>query len=387
MQNPSIRGHEAAQRVSTWLAKRGWAVEFGPSDTAGADLIAHDRGQRFMVEIKSLSEGRPDRVIPLLSQAILQAQAHAAIEPDDKPMAVVYVEHASLSLYQSVLDFAERYAPADVAVGVLSGAGPGLLRMGGMDSLAIDDRDKFLQKPRAKAGRATAQKSFNLFSDLNQWMLKVLLAPEIPDDLLNAPRSRYRSGAELASAAQVSEMSTSRFLQQLRHDGFLDESAGHLVLVRREALLTQWRSAVTRRLPESPMRFLFRSDVQEQIAKLVNAQQGGACLGLFAAADVLQLRHVSGVSPYVYVPRLPPVGRKDGGWEMVKAFPDGAPDFVLRQAPSLQSTFRGAVHRNGTVCTDVLQVWLDVSNHPARGQEQADFIHRTILKPLIEAGR
>ena len=168
MQNPSIRAHEAEQRVRNWLEKRGWGVESGPSDTNGADLIAHDGGQRFMVAIKSLAEGRPDRVIPLLSQAILQAQAYAAREPDGKPMAVVYVEHATLSLYQSVLDFAERYAPADVAVGVLSGAGPGLLRMGGVDSLAIDDRNKFLQKPRAKAGRVTAQKSFNLFSDLNQ---------------------------------------------------------------------------------------------------------------------------------------------------------------------------------------------------------------------------
>lgn len=382
--NPSIRTREAEQLVRKWLAENGWGFDHVPSGPDRADLDAHNRGERFMVEIKALSEGRSDRVIPLLSQAILEAQSYAARENQAKPMAVVYVESASSSLYKNVLDFAERYAP-EVTIGVLSGEGLGLLKRGGSDILAIDDRDEFLQRSRARLDRMTAPKSFNLFSDLNQWMLKVLLAPEIPDDLLNAPRCRYRSGAELAAAAKVSEMSASRFLQQLRQDRFLDESAGYIVLVRREELFAHWRSAARRRPSEAPMRFLFRSAVQEQLETLVNAQHGEACVGLFAAADALRLGHVSGVPPYMYVSRLPKFGNKDGGWDMVMAYPDGAPDFILRKVPSPQSTFRGALHRDGSVFADVLQIWLDVSNHPARGQEQADLIHRKILQPLIEA--
>lgn len=370
--------------VRKWLAKHGWGFDPVPSGPDRADLAAHNGGERFMVEIKALSEGRPDRVIPLLSQAILQAQSYAARQDQAKPMAMVYVERASLSLYKSVLDFAQRYAP-DVAVGVLSGEGLGLLKRGGSEFPVIDDRDEFLGSSRARLNKVPMSKSFNLFSDLNQWMLKILLAPEIPDELLNAPRGRYRSGAELAAAAKVSEMSTSRLLQQLRSDGFLDESTGYMVLVRREELFAHWRSAAWRRPPEAPMRFLLRSSVKEQIAKLVNAQQGKACLGFFAAADALGLGHVSGVPPYVYVHRLPNKGSKDGGWDMVKACPDGAPDFILCQAPLPESTFRGALHRDGSVFADVLQIWLDVSNHPARGQEQADLIHRKILQPLIQA--
>lgn len=382
--HPSARAHEAEQFVKRWLVKNGWKFDPVPSGPDRADLIAQNRGERFMVEVKALSEGRPDRVIPLLSQAILQAQSYAARENQAKPMAMMYVERASSSLYKSVLDFSERYAP-DVAIGVLTGEGLGLLKKGGSDSLVIDDRNEFLPQSRARLARTTAPQSFNLFSDLNQWMLKILLAPEIPDELLNAARGRYSSGAELAAAAKVSEMSASRFLQQLRHERFLDESTGFMVLVRREELFDHWRASARRRPPEAPMRFLFRSAVQEQIAKLVNAQHGEACVGLFAAADALRLGHVSGVPPYVYVPRLPNIGNKDGGWDMVMAFPDGAPDFILRQAPSPQSIFRGSIHRDGSVFTDVLQIWLDVSNHPTRGQEQAELIHRKILKPLIEA--
>jgi Holliday junction resolvase-like predicted endonuclease len=383
-QHPTARANEAEQFVKKWLAKNGWGFDPVSSGPDRADLIAQNQGERFTVEVKALSEGRPDRVIPLLSQAILQAQSYAASEDQAKPMAVVYVERASSSLYKSVLDFAERYAP-DVAVGVVSGEGLGLLKRGGADFLVIDDRDELLPQSRARLARTKAPQSFNLFSDLNQWMLKILLAPEIPEDLLNATRGRYRSGAELAAAAKVSEMSASRFLQQLRQERFLDESAGFMVLVRREELFDHWRSAARRRPPEAPMRFLLRSAVQEQIAKLVKAQHGEACVGLFAAADALGLGHVSGVPPYVYVPRLPNIGNKDGGWDMVIAFPDGAPDFIVRQAPSPQSTFRGAIHRDGSVFADVLQIWLDVSNHPTRGQEQADLIHRKILQPLIEA--
>ena len=43
-----------------------------------------------------------------------------------------------------------------------------------------------------------------LFSDLNQWMLKILLAPPlIPEGFLLAPRERYRNASQLAEAAGV----------------------------------------------------------------------------------------------------------------------------------------------------------------------------------------
>ncbi|MDP3376395.1 MAG: hypothetical protein Q8S34_19575, partial [Hydrogenophaga sp.] len=55
-------------------------------------------GVRYTVEVKRLSEGRTDRVIPLLSQAILQAQRYAAERHGTQPMAVLYVERAPESM-------------------------------------------------------------------------------------------------------------------------------------------------------------------------------------------------------------------------------------------------------------------------------------------------
>lgn len=379
----SNRVKDAEHLVASLLEAKGWETQLESTGKAGkADLAIRRGDQRYVVEIKALSEGRADRVVPLLSQAILQAQAYAAREGNTEPLAVVYVEHASPSLLAHVVSFAERYAP-EVAVGIVSGNGLSHFRGTGLEDLQA------VPRTRSRHGTPTGVQAINLFSDLNQWLLKVLLAPDLPDDLLNAPRSRYLSGAELATAAKVSTMSASRFLQQLRNEGYLNASSEHLALVRREELFHRWRAATMRRPPEIPLRFLIRASTSQQIRGLLDAKPGEACLGLFAAAEGLKLGHVSGVPPYVYLPKLPRFDiRNDGndGWDMLKAFPDGVPDLILLQALFPQSIFRGAVHRDGLMCADVIQVWLDVSNHPSRGQEQADLIYQKTLLPLIAGG-
>jgi hypothetical protein len=46
--------------------------------------------------------------------------------------------------------------------------------------------------------------------------------------------------------------------------------------------------------------------------------------------------------------------------------------------------FRAAVQLDGVAISDVLQIWLDVSAHPSRGEEQADLIRRKVLAQIIE---
>ncbi len=86
------------------------------------DLSVHRGNQRYAVEIKS-SQGRADRVVPLLAQAILQAQTLATQERGAAPLAVVYVDHVSPALLRQVMAFAERFAP-HVAFGIVSEEGP-----------------------------------------------------------------------------------------------------------------------------------------------------------------------------------------------------------------------------------------------------------------------
>ena len=373
------REKHAEAIVAELFESHGWDVLASSAEkNRHPDLLVQRGTQRFVVEIKAHAEGRADRVIPLLSQSILVAQANALDVGHAQPLAVICVENASQSLLNQVSLFFERYAP-NVAVGIISEHGLRHFQGGGLEVLNAEP-----ELPKS-FGSGMSNQAINLFSDLNQWMLKVLLAPEIPDHLLEAPRHKYRSVSELAKAAKVSNMSASRFLQQLRNEGFLDSSSRHIILVRRAELFRHWRAAAMRFAPERPMRFLIRGNVEQQIRNLFASLDGEAVLGLFAAADALQLGHVSGVPPFVYVPKLPQPG--DTKWKMLlMASPSEAPHLILRQALSPKSILRGAVHRDGLIVSDVIQVWLDVANHPSRGEEQANLIYQKFLRPIVENG-
>ena len=130
------------------------------------------------------------------------------------------------------------------------------------------------------------------------------------------------------------------------------------------------------------MRFVLRGNPGLELRMMLRSGHG--TLALFAAAEALHLGFVHGVTHYIYVPRLD--AESLGAWKnLVLAGAGEQPDVIVRQAPAAQSIFRGRVNVNGVPVSDVVQVWLDVSSHPSRGQEQADFIRRRALKHVFDA--
>lgn len=362
------------KELAAVFADHGWSVEPEP-DLSGPDLLVSRGHQRYAVELKSSAEGRADRIIPLLSQAILQAMHHAARSPGVQPLAVVRVGRLTKTLRERAGRFHADYAPKS-AIGLIDADGGRWFEGEGLEALNAE--------PKASAARrkgAPPKRRHDLFSDLNQWLLKVLLAPELPELLLRAPRGDYRTAAELAEAAQVSAMSVSRFIKCLREEGFVDESGPTLRLVRRAELFRRWQSAASRATPELPMRFLIPGAPREQVGKLV-ARHPEACIGLFAAASLLDSGHVADGLPWVYVRKLPEF--PDQAWpELVEVAPGQPSQLILKQAVTPESVFRGAVQVRGVWVSDILQVWLDVSSHPARGSEQADHLARTVLADVM----
>ena len=102
---------------------------------------------------------------------------------------------------------------------------------------AIDERGHFeLHGPGLDSGvpqrqaalfegepvRESARVVHNPFSDLGQWMLKVLLADRIPEAMLRAPRQPVAGVAELAAVAGVSPASASKFVSALAALGYID---------------------------------------------------------------------------------------------------------------------------------------------------------------------
>ncbi|MCA1601177.1 MAG: hypothetical protein LC776_05895 [Acidobacteria bacterium] len=369
------RGRQAESLLAEIFEHAGWRVEREPPRQSQLDMIVRRPGVVYAVEVKAGVEGRGDRLVPLFAQAVLQSLRGAG--KSAAPLAVVAAPKISARAAEQVLKFAEQYAP-DAAVGVIDFDGLRLFRGPHLEELNAEAPHK--SSIASKAPRVSG----HLFSDLNQWMLKVLVAPEVPEELLSAPRGQYRNASQLAHAAKVSVMSAFRFVQQLQNEGYISESDKYLSLVRREDLFRRWQASSQRSVKEVPMRYLLKGDPRAQLRRMLSS--GRACLALFAAAEALKLGFVEGVPPYIYVERVQPANLS--AWKNLRQCePDEPPDLILRQAPAPQSVFRGLVRPEGMAASDVLQIWVDVSSHPSRGREQADLIRKRVLDRIIEEKR
>lgn len=356
----------------------GWRVRRAPRGSeAVPDLIVDAKDRRYVFEIKASSEGRGDRLIPLLSQAILEAQTVSRGDKNVVPVAVVASHRIPSSVAERVVAFGRQHAP-HVGVGAIDSQGLRLFSGHGLDALNA--------QPARRSSTPVSKRLPDLFSDLNQWMLKILLGQRLPESLISVPRASFRNATQLANAASVSVMSASRFVSQLGAEGFLDEDADALRVVRVDELLERWASASRRLAQQIPARWIVKRDVRQLYAdiahRMVAADRPRCCLGLFAAADALGLGFVHGVPPHLYLERLDKDILRQLGLAVSES--EERPDVLLRIPGKGESVFRPAVHRDGLPVSDVLQVWLDVSTHPARGRDQAAAIRRQALAPLFE---
>lgn len=368
--NHAERAAYAEELVKQILGNAGWdIIEFPDRGRQNVDFVIERPEASYAVEIKAAPEGRSDRLIPIWSQAYLQAK-HAS--PDRNILVAVVAPRLNARAIDQLLEFAEECAP-DAAVGIVDFEGLQVFRGRHLDKINSIKENRFDDK------RKIRNKPINLFSDLNQWMLKVLLAPSIDEGLLAAPRARYDNASQLAKAAGASVMSAFRFIEQLRHDGYLDDSSSHLALVRRRELFQKWLAAAAKAVKEVPVKFILRIDPDKEIQRIL--QSKNRCLGLYAAANALGLGFVHGVPPYIYIRRIDEAEINRIG-NIREAEKGEQPDLILREPSAPESLFRGVVKVGGLVAADVLQIWLDASFHPSRGAEQAKYIEDRILSSI-----
>jgi hypothetical protein len=218
---------------------------------------------------------------------------------------------------------------------------------------------------------------------MNQWMLKVLVARPLAEKMISIPRQPVGSPAQLARVAGVSVPAAWRLLTALNGAGHLDEG-GHIVRIGE--LFARWRAAALRPQRElgavwilpgrSPLERLRR-----ELAKMAEGSAPSAALGLFAACDALGVGHVRGAPAHLYVRRADPDMLEKLGLSVAEG--GRAADVVLRVARWPEAIFRAAARVDGVPVSDVIQCWLDVSSHPARGDEQAAFIWKRVLGPAL----
>lgn len=386
----SARGLEkgAIASLRAALERAGWEADL-PSGGPGRPDILFRRGPRVIaIELKA-APGRARRAVlrGQLADAILQSKAWAR-ESNAEPVAVVAAPAISDEIARELADYIDRVAPG-MAWGLLDERGRFELHGEGLEDARPPEQQALFhsQQPPPPV--------HNPFSDLGQWMLKVLLAARVPDNWLSAPRHRLRGVADLAEAAQVSPASASRFLAALDAEGHLAQSAEELRLVRVRALLHAWRRSMQRPmerryarflLPSQdpylhlqrvladrvPRRDLFEGDSGAELSDQVGPRGKRACLGLFAACRSLGVGFVRGAPVHLVCEDVSPGFLKE--LELVPVDHRAESELIVVRPRFPEAVFRGCILAEDAPVADILQCWLDVSFHAARGEEQADEI-------------
>jgi hypothetical protein len=355
--------------------RAGWLIL---KRDGGPDLTIRKGNKTYAVEVKRSSEGRTDRLVPLMAQAILQAQSYANNLARVEPLAIVAAPHIPSRVAHQLREFASAHAP-DVAVGMIDSRG--------FRDFSGNDLDSLSERALLPASHEPAldPKVVDLFSDLNQWLIKVLLAPYLNNSgLLNAPSSHYSNYSDLAKVACVSGMTAFRFLRQLRVEGFLHESSSVIRLVRLDDLFHRWQSVAAVPTSEIGVRWLLPGG-RAQIERAMKPLGNEVCLGLFAAADALRLGIVRGVPTHLYVRK--PATAAISKMHLINAPQPAGVEVIVKIPSAPESVFRGAVSIDGVRSADVLQVWLDVRHQPSRGSEQAEVIRKRVIEPMMKRAK
>lgn len=361
----------------------GWTEVVASGDSSFPLRFRHGSFD-YVVYGQTLAPQAWERVVrAFLALAILSSRVSPAVQ-GSTPLVLVISPSATAALDERLAEFVGRVAP-DTAWLLMDRQGRVFPHAPGLEFLR---RDASASPPRFSQRNATT----NLFTDTHQWLLKVMLAPLFPQSQLSAPRDRpLRNATVLAELAQVSYPATARFVALLEAEGFLDRSGGALRLVSFERLFERWRAAVSSTPREVGVRGARGplTDAGFQILLSVAAAQPAAerrfVLGLFGACDALGLGIVRGAPRHLYVSRL------EGPWldelGLVEVARAEAAELTIREARWPESIFRAAVPTQaGVPATDVIQSWLDVSHHAARGAEQAAHLWRHALEPAIRQG-
>ena len=362
------------RRLGEALGAVGWRLEgLGKHDTP----LRLCRGkQRLLLEVRHALESRRPILKALLADAILSGRAKAG--HGERVLALVIAPAISKATAGALDAYAAEVAPGQ-PFGYADERGYVRLRGGELDQVKREATEVGEGPPAAARPR-------DLFSDVNQWLLKVLLAGEVSENLISVPRWTGGSAAELSRMARVSLPAAWRIQTGLRASGHLGDKGR---AVRVVDLLARWRAAVER--PQAEIAAVWtlpgRSPLERFKRQLADQPEGSepiACLGLFSACESLGLGHVRGAPTHLYVRKSQLKHLEQLG--LVPAERGQPGDVVVRVARWPEATFRSVVRPEGVPVADVLQCWLDVSVHPARGAEQAAFLWKRVLGQALTGG-
>lgn len=331
-------------------------------DQPDLELVLDD-GRRLVVEVKAVRQARVDDLIGRLATAVLELRA--AQRAEAIPLALVHVPKFGPRSVAPVREFMAELAP-EVGWGLFDDRDGHVLVI---PALGVDSE----QRGRRKSSPAP-ESPRRLFTDLQRWLLKVLLLWDSPPASFPAQPRKPLHPSDWAELGGVSHQTAYTLAKELEKRGLLVQADDGPQLLDPRRLLDEW-------LHEDALYPAPRVWVRDALrGRHVDEVFAGApvAVGGFEAASRLGLLHVAGVGvPELHVRgRLEPLLAERGLIQVERR----DADYGLIHSPYSESVFRGAQVLDQLPIVDVLQAALDVVGSKARGREQAEYLVERILE-------
>lgn len=340
----------------------------------GVDVIANRSGHRAAVLVKHLATMRIRDLEGQLAAGVLVLQRHSSAA--EVPLVVIVTRRFAARAEHAAEQFMDTYAPG---VGWCLLARDGRLRLKAPD-LGLDIREQTNRPPTPP--RATTTR---LFTDLNRWLLKVMLMRAQPPTSWGGPRAGlpYRNPTELHRVAGVSLETAHRFVRTFEAADFIRRAPEGLRIVRADALFEQWLHDERTRAPmRMPARGLYGSVERNDLLVMLEAAGTRHAIGGYAACAELGLLHATRQQLDIHVDT--DAAQALLILELEACEPRDATVWIVRSRYR-ESVFRGVTQTDQGPVVDELQAALDVIHDPGRGNEQAKFIVSRLLASLEQS--
>jgi hypothetical protein len=357
------------------------------------DFIFRRGRRKYAVEVKR-SRKMQLALSHLLPRGILLLQAVKRLG-GYIPIVAVVVEKLDQKDIRRMADFIQHFAPE---VGWL------LVDEYGGGAFKDSDKDQYKVLPQLNRQPLMPGGSYELespvsgyqkqlsFSDLDQWLLKVLLLgrPGIATDYWGGPQGLVENAFQLSKLAAVSPPVANSWVSAMESSGYLKRiGRKKLITLRPNALIEEWRGQY--RFGDNrilPYRSVYPVSEAEQyfddlLEKMKSFDKSiPLAISGHQACRLLGIKHSSAKSIHLY--SWGNVASVANSLGLVPAETINDADVFLVEPKYPKSVFGGRVVRGGIPICDILQCYLDLYNLPDRGREQADFIYENILSKIFE---
>lgn len=356
--------------LKSGATQAGWHWEGCPSPD-GDGMSFESGNRRFHLVLNVVSPARGPELERALADAFLRANSLAGSFINDvSPLPVVAAPSLSRAMLERLKSYAAKVMPSDYW---------GAFDLQGtwyFPRLSIEiNADPAVMRLRATSPniRKSPPSNHDPFSDLGQWLTKVVLAQELSENLISAPRQCLRNQAALASAANVSLPTVSRWKKQMSRMAFLTDSYLGIQLIRKKELLIRWASSIRNRAyVDTWVKPIFGSGSHEKVLNRLLTEEPKAILLGASACDRLGIGVVKGAPIHLSLPEHSQNYLAGLGLVPVESNEKNA--LLIRHPRFVKSLRRGAVKQDGVAVADVIQCAIDSYNSPVRGKDQFEAI-------------